>query len=114
LADRKSRHGAILGTKRVPHRTCVACRQVKPKRALIRVVRVPDGSVNVDETGKANGRGAYLCGERACWEAGIGLAPEGKSSPLAHSLNVALSEADRVALLDFAQQLPDREATDAG
>lgn len=96
-----------MGSKRIPHRTCVACRQVKPKRELIRVVRVPDGSVNVDETGKANGRGAYLCGERACWEAGIGLARQSKSSPLAHSLKVVLSESDRAALLDYAQQLPD-------
>jgi predicted RNA-binding protein YlxR (DUF448 family) len=65
------------------------------------VVCVPDGTVHVDETGKAHGRGAYLCRDRACWEKGIG-----KGGALAHSLRVTLSEADRIALLDYARQLP--------
>jgi len=91
--------------KHVPQRTCVACRQVKSKRDLIRVVRVLDGRVIVDETGKANGRGAYLCRDRACWEKAVGQPRRASSSPLAHSLKVALSEADRAALLDYAQLL---------
>jgi predicted RNA-binding protein YlxR (DUF448 family) len=99
--------------KHVPQRTCVACRQVKSKRELIRVVRAPDGKVFVDETGKANGRGAYLCRDRACWEKAVGQARRASSSPLAHSLKVALSEADRVALLGWAQQLPDTSPADA-
>jgi predicted RNA-binding protein YlxR (DUF448 family) len=93
--------------KHVPQRTCIACRQVKSKRELIRVVRASDGKVLVDETGKANGRGAYLCPDRACWEKGIGQPRCASSSPLAHSLKATLSEADRAALLDYAQQLPD-------
>jgi len=88
--------------KHVPQRTCIACRQVKSKRELIRVVRAPDGNVSVDESGKANGRGAYLCRDRVCWEKAVGQLGRASSSPLAHSLKVNLSEADRAALLDYA------------
>lgn len=93
--------------KHVPQRTCVACRQVKSKRDLIRVVRAPDGKIFADETGKANGRGAYLCRDRSCWEKGIGEPRRASKGPLAHSLKATLSEIDRVALLDYAEQLPD-------
>lgn len=46
--------------KKVPCRTCVVTREKFPKKELIRVVRTPEGDVIIDETGKANGRGAYL------------------------------------------------------
>jgi len=98
--------------KHVPQRTCAACRLVKAKRELIRVVRVPDGRVCVDETGKANGRGAYLCRDRTCWERGIGQARQLTNSPLAHALKTTLSEADRSALLDYARQLPQSASVD--
>lgn len=54
--------------RRVPTRTCVGCRQVRPKRALVRVVRTPQGEVQVDPTGKRAGRGAYVCPSEACLE----------------------------------------------
>ena len=47
--------------KKVPMRMCVACREMKPKKELIRVVRTPEGEIVADETGRKNGRGAYLC-----------------------------------------------------
>ena len=47
-------------TKKMPERTCVISREKLPKKDLIRVVRTPDGTVIIDESGKANGRGAYL------------------------------------------------------
>lgn len=50
----------------LPTRTCVACRTARPKRALVRVVRTPEGSVVVDPTGKRSGRGAYLCPSLDC------------------------------------------------
>lgn len=59
---------------KTPLRMCVACRQMRPKKELVRIVRPPqaDGAENlpvfVDKTGKANGRGAYLCNEPACLE----------------------------------------------
>ena len=46
--------------KKIPMRTCVITGEKLPKQELIRVVRTPEGNVIVDETGKANGRGAYL------------------------------------------------------
>ncbi|MBI3522379.1 MAG: YlxR family protein [Chloroflexi bacterium] len=55
----------------LPQRTCVACRRVRPKRELIRVVRGTTGTLSVDLKGKANGRGAYLCPEAECLERGL-------------------------------------------
>lgn len=54
--------------KHVPIRTCVSCREKDAKREYVRIVRQPDGAVIVDPTGKQNGRGAYLCKRRSCWE----------------------------------------------
>ena len=47
-------------------RMCVACREMKPKKELLRVVRTPEGEIVPDETGRRNGRGAYLCRSEAC------------------------------------------------
>ena len=53
--------------KKVPMRQCLGCREMKPKKELIRVVRSPDGStVSLDFKGKEPGRGAYLCPDPAC------------------------------------------------
>ncbi len=49
-------------------RMCVGCREMKPKKELIRVVRQPEGNVMLDRTGKAAGRGAYLCPCKECLE----------------------------------------------
>jgi predicted RNA-binding protein YlxR (DUF448 family) len=57
--------------KHVPQRTCVVCHQEQSKRALVRVVRTPEGELVIDETGKRNGRGAYLCRQSACWQAAL-------------------------------------------
>ena len=70
-----------------------------PKRALIRVVRSPEG-VRVDSTGKAPGRGAYLHDRRSCWEAGV-------RGALARALRTELSDADRQLLAAAMQALPD-------
>lgn len=55
----------MTATKRIPERMCVACRQMKPKNQLVRIVNTADGVV-VDLTGKLNGRGVYLCKNRDC------------------------------------------------
>lgn len=55
-------------TRRVPQRTCIGCRAVKPKRELVRVVRTDTGGATVDPTGKAPGRGVYICKAASCWE----------------------------------------------
>ena len=54
--------------RKIPVRMCVACREGKPKKELIRIVRSQEGAVSVDVTGKASGRGAYICPDVACLE----------------------------------------------
>jgi len=85
--------------RHVPVRTCVGCREVLPKRALIRIVRSGE-NVRVDKTGKAPGRGAYLHDRRSCWETGL-------RGALARALRTELSDADRQALAAAMQALPD-------
>ena len=52
--------------KKIPMRQCLGCREMKPKRELIRVVRGPQGDVALDFRGKAPGRGAYVCPSLEC------------------------------------------------
>ena len=52
--------------KKIPMRRCIACREMKPKKELIRIVKDTDGSVKVDITGKVSGRGAYICSNKEC------------------------------------------------
>lgn len=54
--------------KKVPLRKCIVCQQTSAKKALIRVVRTPEGQVELDPTGKKNGRGAYICGRMEGFE----------------------------------------------
>lgn len=97
--------------KHVPQRMCVACRERDAKRALRRVVRTPEGTVEVDPTGKRNGRGAYLCDRAACWE-------RAATTPvLARALRTELSAETTTALRDYAATLPpapEPGAADAG
>ena len=86
--------------RHVPARTCIACKQVKPKRELLRVVRMPDGHVLLDPTGKKSGRGAYLCARRSCWELAL------KKGRLEHEFELTLPEEDRAALEAFVETLP--------
>lgn len=55
-----------MKSKKIPMRMCVACREMKPKKELIRVVRNAEGEIHVDLSSKASGRGAYLCCNQAC------------------------------------------------
>ena len=52
--------------KKIPMRQCLGCREMKPKKELIRVVRSPEGLISLDFKGKAPGRGAYLCRSGEC------------------------------------------------
>ena len=85
--------------KHVPQRTCVGCREILPKRSLIRIVRSPDG-VRIDPGGKMPGRGAYLHDRRSCWEHGL-------KGSLAHALKIELSVEDRAHLSAFLDSLPE-------
>lgn len=83
----------------MPQRTCIACRTVRPKRELVRVVRTPESDVAVDETGKRNGRGAYLCPRRACWETAL------SRGLLNRALRTNLTEEAEAQLADYAANL---------
>lgn len=58
----------MMKERKVPTRTCVGCGESSEKRGFIRIVRTPEGHVEVDPTGRANGRGAYLCAQPDCFE----------------------------------------------
>lgn len=88
-----------LRPKRVPQRTCVACRTTEGKRGLVRVVRTPDGRVELDPTGKANGRGAYVHESRACWDEAL------KKDRLGRALKVGLAAEDVEQLKAHAEAL---------
>lgn len=60
--------------RKLPQRMCVGCRVMKNKKELIRVVRTPEGSIDLDTTGKKSGRGAYVCADPEC----LNLAVKGK------------------------------------
>jgi predicted RNA-binding protein YlxR (DUF448 family) len=89
-------------------RTCIACRQPRPKRELIRVVRTPEGHVVLDPTGKKSGRGAYLCARRSCWE------PALHKGKLEHEFELTLSPEDRAALEAYIDTLPAETPPAAG
>ena len=72
--------------KKIPQRQCMGCRERKPKRELIRVVRTPEGVVNLDFGGKMNGRGAYVCPDAECLKKAI------RSKALERSLEVEIPE----------------------
>jgi len=87
----------VQRVKHVPQRTCIGCREVLPKRRMIRIVRTAEG-VRVDPTSKMAGRGAYLHDRRECWERGLKVA-------LANALKTTLSADERVNLEAFMNTL---------
>ena len=89
--------------KKIPMRMCVGCREMKPKRELIRVVRAPDGAVSMDPVGKKPGRGAYVCRQEACLTRAI------RQRQLERQLEVQLTPEVSEALQDELQRLPPPE-----
>lgn len=72
--------------KKTPMRQCLGCREMKPKKELIRVVHSPDGEVRLDFKGKANGRGAYLCPNPECLKKAV------KARALERAFSAAIPE----------------------
>ncbi len=60
-----------MKNKKTPMRMCLGCREMKDKRELVRIVRTPENVIKVDKTGKASGRGAYVCPVKECLEKSI-------------------------------------------
>ena len=79
---------------------CIACRGHDAKRGLYRIVRSPEGQVEPDPTGRRNGRGAYLCGQQACWEKALA------TGILARALNVEIDTETLNELRRYAATLP--------
>ena len=57
--------------KKIPQRTCIGCGEKKDKKDLIRIVKDKEGNISIDRTGRANGRGAYICDKLECLEKAI-------------------------------------------
>lgn len=79
--------------KKVPMRMCVGCREMKPKRELIRVVKSPEGAVSMDPTGRKPGRGAYVCKSAECLKRAL------KQKQLERAFECALGEETQASLL---------------
>lgn len=60
-----------MSKKKIPQRKCITCQDRNSKKTLIRIVKNKDGEIFVDNTGKANGRGAYICASKECLEKAI-------------------------------------------
>lgn len=88
--------------KHIPQRTCIGCRTVLHKRELIRLVRTP-GGVQIDPTGKANGRGAYVHNTRSCWEKAL-------KGAINHALRTELTAEDRQLLREHMDRLPEESS----
>ena len=77
----------------------MACRQVKEKRKLVRVVRSPRGEIELDVTGKREGRGAYLCPAMECLEKAL------KGKQLEHAFKCLIKPEDRERLAQIGKEL---------
>ena len=84
--------------KHIPKRTCVACRGVKSKKDLIRLVN-NSGTVELDLTRRKPGRGAYLCPNVQCWEMGL------KGNRLEYTLRTKLTVENRQSLVEYSRSL---------
>ena len=86
--------------RKIPMRMCVGCREMKPKKELIRVVKKPTGEIALDSTGKMNGRGAYVCRSQACLTKAI------KQKQLDRALEHKLEEEVVKQLRSMMESLP--------
>ena len=89
--------------KYVPERTCIVCREVRPKGELVRLVHTPKGEVEIDEKGKKAGRGAYLCKTKACWQKALA---DDRKNRLARALKVEITSEGRTALSEYGNAFP--------
>ena len=85
--------------RKIPMRLCVGCREMKPKKELIRVARSPEGEVSLDPTGKKPGRGAYCCYGAECLRRAL------KQKQLDRALEAKLTDEANQALMQTMQEL---------
>ena len=91
-----------MKTRKVPLRMCLGCREMKPKKELIRIVKPPEGDLAVDLTGRKAGRGAYICPKTAC------LAKAVKQKQLERTFSCAVSDEVRQELSRAVSELEAR------
>ena len=96
-----------LKPKKIPMRMCVGCREMKPKKELLRAVRSPEGTVSLDTTGKKPGRGAYCCYNAECLRRAL------KQGQLDRQLEVKLSPEVNEQLTRTMNELLSRQETNA-
>ncbi len=96
-----------LKPKKIPMRMCVGCREMKPKKELLRAVRSPEGTVSLDTTGKKPGRGAYCCFNAECLRRAL------KQGQLDRQLEVKLSPEVNEQLTQTMNELLSRQETNA-
>lgn len=83
----------MIRQRKIPLRKCVACQEMKPKKQLIRIVRTPQEEIQIDQSGKKAGRGAYLCATIACFK----LAQKSKAFDRALKQNVSIAIYEQLA-----------------
>ena len=96
---RRGSVGVAGEARRTPRRTCVVCRTTTAKRTLHRIVRSPAGTVSYDPTGKAAGRGAYLCGQPDCLDMAV------RRRSIQRALKVTDTVAANVAVEELRRQV---------
>ncbi|AGL01290.1 RNase P modulator RnpM [Desulfoscipio gibsoniae] len=84
--------------RKIPERMCIGCQEMKPKKTLIRVVRTPEETIEVDRTGKRSGRGAYICPNEECLDKAL------KGKRLEKALKHAITEEIKESLLKRVDQ----------
>lgn len=94
----------MLKQRKTPMRMCVGCREMKPKRELIRAVRSPQGEVSLDPGGKKSGRGAYVCMNAECLKRAL------KQKQLDRALEAKLDESATQALETTMRELLEKKA----
>ena len=84
----------MLKQRKIPMRMCVGCREMFPKKELMRVVKSPEGAISFDRVGKAPGRGAYVCKSKECFERAV------KQRQLERALETHIDEAVFTQLME--------------
>ncbi|MCR5828882.1 MAG: YlxR family protein [Lachnospiraceae bacterium] len=86
---------------KIPIRKCIGCGEMKPKKEMIRVILTPEGTIELDLTGKKNGRGAYICKDKSCLQNAL------KTHGLERSLKTAIPEEVAQELLKQLEENPE-------
>ena len=92
-----------MENNKVPIRKCIGCMESKPKKELVRIVASKEGDVRLDPSGKANGRGAYLCPNTEC------LAKAKKKNAFSRNLNISVKEQDVMLIEEEINKLSNKD-----